>query len=277
MAAFKPEHQYLNVDGHRIAYLECGEGPPVILLHGIPTSSLLWRNIIPELANGRRVVAPDMLNFGKSDKPRDADVSIQAQSRVLMGLMDALGIRRADIVAHDIAGGVAQILAVNHPERINRLVLADAVCFDSWPIPEFKPLQAPEAEEEMSAHELEQMLRDFLPKGMHDDTAATPELADMIVEPWQGESGKRAFFRNLRRLNPEYTLAIADELQHLPHTTLILWGRHDAFQKPEYAEKLKETIPNADIAWVDSAHWITEERPEQVATILKDFLSPEIR
>lgn len=273
MARSELETQYLNVDGHRIAYLERGEGPPVILLHGIPTSSLLWRNIIPELASGRRVFAPDMLNYGKSDKPRDVDVSIQAQTRVLLGFMDALGIRRADIVAHDIAGGVAQILAVNHPERINRLVLADAVCFDSWPIPEFKPLQEPGAEEKMSPQELEQMLRDFLPKGMHDESAATPELADMIVEPWQGEKGKRAFFRNLRRLNPEYTLAITDELQHLPHPTLILWGRYDAFQKPEYAEKLKRTIPHADIEWVDSAHWITEECPNDVAAILGRFLS----
>lgn len=273
MAKSELDTQYLNVDGHRIAYLERGEGPPVILLHGIPTSSLLWRNIIPELASGRRVIAPDMLNYGKSDKPRDADVSIQAQTRVLLGFMDALGIRRADIVAHDIAGGVAQILAVNHPERVNHLVLADAVCFDSWPIPEFKPLQEPGAEEKISPQELEQMLRDFLPKGMHDESAATPELADMIVAPWQGEEGKRAFFRNLRRLNPEYTLAIADELQHLPHPTLILWGQHDAFQKPEYAEKLKRTIPHAEIEWVDSAHWITEECPNEVAAILGRFLS----
>lgn len=267
------EHQYLHVDGHRIAYLERGEGPPVILLHGIPTSSLLWRNIIPELAYDRRVIAPDLLNYGKSDKPRDADVSIQAQSRMLLGLMDALGIRRADVVAHDIGGGVAQTLAVNHPERINRLVLADAVCFNSWPIPEFKPLQEPGAEEKMSAGELEQMQRDFLPKGMHDQSAATTELADMIVEPWQGEKGKHAFFRNLRRLNPEYTLAIADELIHLPHPTLILWGRHDAFQKPEYAEKLRDAIPNAELEWVESAHWITEERPEDVARALRRFLA----
>lgn len=273
MNRFHLEHEYLCVDGHRIAYLEQGEGPPVLLLHGIPTSSLLWRNIIPSLALNHRVVAPDLLNYGKSDKPRDADVSIQAQSRIVLGFMDALGIRRADVVAHDIGGGVAQILAVNHPERINRLVLADTVCFDSWPIPEFKPLQEPGAEEKMSVQEFEQMHRDFLPKGMHDESAATAELADMIVEPWRGEEGKRAFFRNLRRLNPEYTLAIADELQHLPHETLILWGRHDAFQKPEYADKLKVAIPNAHLEWVTSAHWITEERPDDVSELLGRFLA----
>jgi 2-hydroxymuconate-semialdehyde hydrolase len=266
------DHRFLQVGGHRIAYLEQGEGPPVLLLHGIPTSSLLWRNVIPHLARSHRVIAPDLLNYGKSDKPRDANVSIEAQSRMLLGFMDTLGVRRADIVAHDIGGGIAQLLAVNYPERINRLVLADTVCFDSWPIPEFKPLQEPGAEQQMSVNEFEQMHRDFLPKGMHNQDAATPELADMIVEPWRGEEGKRAFFRNLRRLNPEYTLAIADELRHVPHETLVLWGRHDAFQKPEYAGKLRDTLPNARLEWVDAAHWITEERPEEVADIIGRFL-----
>ena len=69
---------------HRIAYLEQGEGPPVLLLHGIPTSNLLWRNVIPPLARTHRVVAPDLLNYGKSDKPDDANVSIEAQSRMLL-------------------------------------------------------------------------------------------------------------------------------------------------------------------------------------------------
>lgn len=266
-------HQFIRVSGHRIAYLEQGEGPPVLLLHGIPTSSLLWRNVIPGLAQNRRVIAPDLLNYGKSDKPRDANVSIEAQSRLILGIMDALGIHRADVVAHDIGGGIAQLLAVNHPERINRLVLADAVCFDSWPIPEFTPLQEPGAEEKMSIEEFEQMHRDFLPKGLHDQSVATPALANMVVEPWRGEEGKRAFFRNLRRLNPEYTLAIADELKHLPHQALIVWGRHDPFQKPEYAEKLRATLPNARLEWIDASHWLTEERPEEVAEAIGNFLA----
>lgn len=266
-------HKYLYVDGHRIAYFEQGVGPPVVLLHGIPTSSLMWRNVIPHLARSHRVIAPDLLNYGRSDKPLAANVSIEAQSRIMLGLMDAMGIRCADIVAHDIGGGVAQIMAVKHPERIERLVLADAVCFDSWPIPEFEPLQDPDAEQQMSVAEFEQMHRDFLHKGLHDKNAATPELADMMVEPWRGEEGKRAFFRNLRRLNPEYTLAIADELPHVAHETLILWGRHDPFQKPEYAERLKTTLPNARLEWVEAAHWITEDCPQEIAEKLGEFLA----
>ncbi len=73
-------HKYLQVEGHKIAYFDEGAGPPVLLIHGIPTSSLLWRNIIPLLARTHRVIAPDMLNYGQSDKPEHADVSIAAQT-----------------------------------------------------------------------------------------------------------------------------------------------------------------------------------------------------
>jgi len=266
-------HQYVSVAGHRLAYLEQGSGSPVLLIHGIPTSSLLWREIIPELARSRRVVAPDMLNYGRSDKPADANVSIQAQSRLMLRLLDTLGIERADVVAHDIGGGVAQIMAVEAPERIGKLALSNSVCFDSWPIPEFKPLQEPDAEASMDLQSFVSMLRDFLPNGVYRRDALSTEALEMIVEPWASEEGKRAFFRNLRRLNSEYTQAIAGELRHLPHETLILWGREDPFQKPQYAERLRDTIPNAQLVWIEeAAHWVMEEKPAEVASALAQFL-----
>lgn len=266
-------HKYLLVEGHRLAYLDEGHGPPVLLIHGIPTSSFLWRNVIPVLARTHRVIAPDMLNYGESDKPRHADVSIAAQARLMVGVLDALGIRRADVVSHDIGGGVAQIIAVRHPERVGKLALSNAVCFDSWPIPEFKPLQEPSAEEKMSLEAFIEMLRGFLPQGVHRVEALTPEAVEIILQPWSSEDGKCALFRNFQRLNPEYTQAIAGELQQLEHETLVLWGREDRFQKPAYAEKLRNAIPKAEVVWIDeAAHWIMEEKPAEVAAALISFL-----
>lgn len=265
-------HKYLQVEGHKLAYFDEGAGPPVLLIHGIPTSSLLWREIIPVLSRTHRVIAPDMLNYGKSDKPELADVSIAAQARLMVGVLDALGIARADVVSHDIGGGVAQIIAVRQPERVKKLVLSSAVCFDSWPIPEFTPLQQPGAEAELSLPDFLDMLRGFLPQGVHRPEALTPEFVEIIMAPWSSEAGKQALFRSFRRLNPEYTQAIAGELTRLDHETLILWGRHDPFQKPAYAERLRKTIPNARLSWIEAAHWIMEENPGEVATILADFL-----
>ena len=149
----REDHTY--IDGNKIAFREMGTGEPVVLIHGIPTNSLMWREIIPILAKNHRVIAPDMLNYGKSEKPAGVDVSINAQSRMIVRFMDAVGASEADVVAHDIGGGVAQLIAVNYPEKIKKLVLLDSICFDSWPIPEFEPLQKPEAETDMS-------LEDFL-------------------------------------------------------------------------------------------------------------------
>lgn len=263
-------HTY--VDGHHIAFRAAGAGLPVILIHGIPTNNLMWREILPKLTN-RRVIALDLLNYGQSDKPESADVSINAHSRIVLGFMDALGVRRADVVAHDIGGGVAQLLAVSHPERIRKLVLMDSVCFDSWPIPEFEELQKPEAESAMSLGDFVSMMRGFMPNGVHDKSVMTEEVIDMYLEPWSTEDGKRAFFRNLRRLNKEYTQAIADELHNLPHETLVMWGDQDPFQKPEYAEKLASAIPRAELTWVrDAGHWLIEEKPDEIADRISQFL-----
>jgi len=163
---------------------------------------------------------------------------------------------------------------VNHPEKIKKLVLMDSVCFDSWPIPEFEPLQKPGAESDMSLDDFLSMMRDFMPNGVHDKSVMTDELIDIYLEPWSTEEGKRAFFRNLRRLNSEYTRAIADELVHISQETLVIWGENDPFQKPEYAEKLAGAIPNAELIWVkDAGHWLIDEKPEEVGNHIQKFFS----
>jgi len=125
---------------------------------------------------------------------RPPDVSINAESKMILQFMLALGIRSADVVAHDIGGGVAQLLAVKAPEAVRKLVLIDSVCFDSWPIPEFEPLLSPEAEEKMSLKAFIAMMRDFMPTGVVNKSVMTDEVIDPYLAPWSSEDGKRAFF-----------------------------------------------------------------------------------
>lgn len=245
------DHTY--IDGYKIAFREQGVGSPVILIHGIPTNSLMWQSVMPKLATRHRVIALDLLNYGQSEKPRNADVSINAQSRMIVQFMNALGVRRADVVAHDIGGGIAQLLALNYPEKIRKLVLMDSVCFDSWPIPEFKPLMEPGAEQSMSLDEFLAMMRRFMPQGVYNKAVMTDELIDIYLDPWASEDGKRAFFRNLRRLNSEYTQSISKALGSLVHQTLVIWGDQDSFQKLEYAQKLTDAIPDAELTWIKGA------------------------
>lgn len=265
--------QFTQIDGHQIAYIDEGKGVPLLLIHGIPSTSLMWREVIPVLSEQFRVIAPDLLNYGESEMPENADVSINAQRRTLFGLLDSLGIRRAHVVAHDIGGGVAQLMAVERPERVDRLVLIDSICFDSWPIPEFEPLQKPGAEADMKLYDFVEMIRGFLPKGVIDTQVMTETVVDLYTKPWSSEKGKRAFFRNLRRLNSEYTLAISGELPQLPHSTLIIWGEKDPFQKPEYGPRLEQAIPNAKLTVIDDVgHFLLEEKPDQISGLIRDFL-----
>jgi pimeloyl-ACP methyl ester carboxylesterase len=125
----------------------------------------------------------------------------------------------------------------------------------------------------MSLEAFLRMMRDFLPRGVFRANGLSDDVMAMMMEPWSTAEGKRALFRNFRRLNPEYTLAIGDQLRQLEHETLIIWGRQDPFQKPSYAEQLRAAIPNARLAWIENAaHWVMEEKPAQVAAELKAFL-----
>lgn len=266
--------QWIQINGHRIAYREQGEGHPVILIHGIPMSNLLWRKVIPELANTHRVLAPDMLNYGHSDKPTDAHVSIGAQSRLIVRFMGQLNLQSADVVGHGIGGGVAQLIALHYPERVRKLVLVDSVCFDSWPISEFIPFQEAGAEEAMTLEQLLTMMRQFMPRGVYRREALPNDILDSYLAPWSTEEGKKALFRNFRRLNPSYTQAITDRLKDLSHETLIIWAEKDVFQKPSYALALKKAIPHAELVWIKEAgHWLMEDRPEELNYHLTTFLN----
>lgn len=125
----------ITVDGIDMRWEETGAGDPLILIHGIPTCPALWREVAPRI-EGRRVLAWEMPGYGASiPEGVDRDISIEAQAEYLVAWMRSLGIERAILAAHDLGGGVAQIVAVRHPEMVAGLLLTNAICYDSWPVP----------------------------------------------------------------------------------------------------------------------------------------------
>lgn len=123
-----------------VAYLDEGPAcpaedgaPPLLLLHGCPFSSFVWRKVIAELRDRFRCVAPDLLGLGDTETPPGADWSLPAQAATVVGVLDALGIEQADVVAHDHGAATAQLIAAEQPRRIGRLVLANAEAYDNWP------------------------------------------------------------------------------------------------------------------------------------------------
>src|SRR5256714_1787934 len=149
-----------------VAYLRQGQGPAVLLLHGIPSSSYLWRDVIDPLSATFDVLAPDLLGYGDSDKRLDADLSIAAQARYMVAFMETLGVHQAAVIGHDIGGGVAQLMAVDEAQRVARLSLIDSAVDNNWPVPVIARLKEPAWDQIMVNIDLRKGLREGLEKGM---------------------------------------------------------------------------------------------------------------
>ena len=126
--------EFVDVGGVRLYYYAAGnggEGEPIVFLHGFPTSSHIWRDVVPLVPDGHRVVVVDLLGYGRSDRPEGRELSIKAHAERVLALLDVLRISYATVIGHDLGGGIAQYLAVRHPTRVARLGLVSSVAFDS--------------------------------------------------------------------------------------------------------------------------------------------------
>jgi haloalkane dehalogenase len=125
----------VKANGTTLAYRELGSGPPVVLLHGWPTSSYLWRNVMPAIAHANRVVAPDLPGFGGSDKPPAAAYDFDFFEAALDGLLEALGIDELGLAVHDLGGPVGVHWTLKRPGRVTRLALLNTLVTRSSPTP----------------------------------------------------------------------------------------------------------------------------------------------
>jgi pimeloyl-ACP methyl ester carboxylesterase len=273
---FRDRQQAVELDGLgplplRIAYTDVGAGDPVLLLHGIPTWSFLYADAIPLLEPHCRVIAPDFLGHGWSDRRDRFDRSLTAQTAAMLALLDALEIERATVVGHDTGGGVALIMGIEHPERVARLVLSNVVAYDSWPIDDMIALSDPRWRDK-PAREVADFVAGGLPDGIHNAERLTPEFREGIVAPYADEEGKISLIRNASALNTNHTMALVDRHAEISAPTLVLWGRHDPWQTISDGERLAVEIPNAELVPVEASHWIPQDAPERFASEIVAFL-----
>ncbi len=274
---FRRRQKTLEIDGLsylrlKVAYTDVGVGDPVVLLHGIPTWSFLYHDVIPYLAPHCRVLAPDFLGHGYSDRRDRFDRSLTAQKEMILRFLDALGIEKATFVGHDTGGGVALMLGIEHPDRVKRLVLSNIVAYDSWPIDDMIALGNPNWRGK-SPREIAEFVASGLPDGLHRPERLTPEFRAGIIAPYSDEEGKISIIRNASALNTNHTMSLVDRHRDIRAPTLVLWGVHDPWQKIGDGEKLSQEIPNARLVRVETAsHWLQQDEPEIFARQIVDFL-----
>ncbi|MEM7530521.1 MAG: haloalkane dehalogenase, partial [Pseudomonadota bacterium] len=142
-AEFPYERQFVEVMGSRMAYVEAGEGPVVLFIHGNPTSSYLWRNVIPYVSDNHRAVALDLIGMGASDKP-DIGYTFQDHYAHVEGFVEALGLEDVTLVLHDWGGGLGTYYATNHPENVRAVAMMEAAAPPALPIPSWEAVADPQ-------------------------------------------------------------------------------------------------------------------------------------
>jgi haloalkane dehalogenase len=246
----------------------------VLLLHGWPTSSFLWRDVMPPIARHNRVVAPDLPGFGHSDKPLDVAYDFDLFERALDGLLAALEIDDAGLAVHDLGGPVGLHWTVNRPERVTKLALLNTLVYPEFSDSVIAFIEAcsnPELREQITSPEgLEAAMR----LGLADESKLTPEVLEGVREPFRDSDSRRALADAGIGLPPEGFVEIAERLPSLTMPVRVIYGERDAIL-PDIADtvaRLKRDLPQAEVtALPDCGHFLQEEAPEEIGELLAGF------
>ncbi|WP_170412600.1 alpha/beta fold hydrolase [Ruegeria atlantica] len=264
----------------RIAHGTHGEGVPVVLIHGTPSSSYIWRDVLPELvAAGYKIHLFDLAGFGLSERPWDRaiDTSVTGQVPILEGLLDLWGLKDAHIIAHDIGGAVAQRFALQTPQRVRSLTLIDIVSFDSWPSKRTRQQMQAGLETLINASDADHRAHfsEWLRSAVQNKQRLEDTSLSTYLEFISGPIGQSSLFQHqICHYSPHHTNDIAPrygELAALP--VQLIWGADDAWQVVDWAYKLHTAIPGSELHVLeDCGHFAMEDQPEQISALLIDFL-----
>jgi pimeloyl-ACP methyl ester carboxylesterase len=274
---------YAEVGDVTLHYVEAGEGPLVVLLHGFPAFWYSWREqIAPLVKAGFRVVAPDLRGYNLSSKPGDfTDYTADKPAADIRGLIRALGSESATVVGHDWGGSIAWTLAMNNPEVVDRLVILNAAhprklneglknprqLLRSW---YFFYFQFPGSPERRAARDDWKFFKGFL-RDAH--PAYTQQELDQYTRAWSqpgAATGMIDYYRAAVRLGSK------QKVLPISAPTLVIWGQGDRYLGADLAEPHKEDVPNlVSVERLPNAsHWVHHDEAERVNELLVDFLAP---
>lgn len=256
-----------------IAYDVLGEGPPVVLVHGTPSRSLVWRRVTEVLAASHRVFVWDLLGFGDSERHVEQDVSLVAHGEVLAELVERWELERPALVGHDIGGGVALRAHLLEGVPASQLVLVDAVVLAPWITPRTRQMQR-DLDRWLPLPNPE--LADMISEHLHSATssALAPEVFEALFGQWEGEQGQALYLRNLAQLDERHTAEVEQRLPTVTAPTLVVWGEQDAWLPVAISERIAALIPGARRVVIPAAgHFSMEDQPERVSATIAAFLA----
>ncbi|HEX9842882.1 MAG TPA: haloalkane dehalogenase [bacterium] len=280
---FPYESRFVEVKGSRMHYVEAGEGDPIVLLHGNPTSSYLWRNVIPHLTPVGRCIAPDLIGFGKSDKP-DIPYRVFDHADYIAGFIEALGLKRIALVLHDWGGFIGLSYAADHPENVRAIALMEAV---------IKPMRMAERSE--SFQRAFSMMRSALGKEkVLDENFFVERVLPGSVLRKLGEAEMavyRAPFQTRESRLPTWVFPNEIPIDGLPSDVqaavwdnankvaragiplLLLTFEPGAILGPREVEWARETFPELTVREMGAGiHFVQEDQPAAIGQAIAEWL-----
>lgn len=262
----------VEVDGYRYCVADRGHGPALVLLHGLGGSIYDWRHLIGPLSEGHRVIAIDLLGAGESEIPENEDYSIVAQARRVKGLLDVLGAERASLVGNSYGGGIALRFAQDWPERVDRLVLINSICYPDR-IPKYVSLaKMPCAECVAEVLPLGKMTRWVLRNSYRTVEKLTDAELDSYIAELRAPNRRAAIIRIIRAVVPPETREFETRLKTVSAPALLLWGTADETVPVELGRRLAKDLPNARLVELDAGHVPNQECPQEVLRLMREFL-----
>lgn len=262
-----------TLDGTPLRWLEQGSGSPVVLVHGIPTSSALWRHVVPLLPE-LRVLAFELTGYGDSIPAGEGrDLSLDAQADRLNAWIEHLDLGPVPLVGHDLGGGVVHIAAIRRPDLCAGLMITNGVGYDSWPIPSVKAMRATAPLlARLPVAALKPMLSVLLARG-HDDRVRAGESLGVHLRPYAEHGGGAAMARQVSALDVRDTLAVQDRLPTLRLPARVVWGVADQFQKIEYGERFARDLGTTVRRIEGGKHFTPEDHPDVIAAEIRSLVA----
>ncbi|MFC1689001.1 alpha/beta fold hydrolase [Pseudomonadota bacterium] len=282
------QHKTITIDGVEVFYREAGpvDAPTILLLHGFPTSSHMFRNLIPELADRYHLVAPDYPGFGNSAQPSmdEFDYSFDGLAKLIEGFLEAKGIDQYSVYLMDYGAPVGFRLAANSPEKVQALIVQNGNAYAEGLREFWDPIR--EYWNEPSAANAEPLAGFISPEGVKwQYTHGVRNAALISPDNWNVD------LRHLQREgNPAIQLALFYDYQNnVPHypawqayfrayqpPTLIVWGQNDYIFPAEGAHPYKRDLENLDFHLLDTGHFALEEDGQVIAGLIRDFLDRQL-
>ncbi len=268
-----PPSETFGYEGQSVAYGSLGEGDPVVLVHGTPFSSYVWRRIAPELARDHRVFVFDLIGYGQSEKAPGQDVSLGVQNGLLAALIEHWRLDAPKVIAHDFGGATALRAHLIDGCDYDRLLLIDPVAIRPWGSPFVQHVRLHEDAFAGVPEDLQRAILAAYIRGAIHRPIGDAELEPYLA-PWLGPVGQPAFYRQIAQMDMRYTDEVQDRYKDVRCPVRLLWGTEDAWIPIERGRELARLIPGCELTEIaGSGHLMQEDAPEAIVSAALRFFT----